>query len=309
MAIQTPLPPTGNEGPYGFPIEPDTRGPDAFTTVLETLKRRLSGPIDAEVRSLVWRLWFTPWQIPSSPRVVAREAEWLRSTTPRAFRSPVGDLAGYEAGSGPTVLLLHGWGDHAARLGAFVEPLTRRGMRVVALDLPAHGSSPGRTTDLYEIGAVLDTVLTDEQVVAAVAHSMGGQALLRALAGGKHELRTAALIAPAVRLESALRRFLELFELPDELGRALVEDIESHFGTEVWASTDSQRQAEKVTVPVLLASDDSDEQVPPEDTELLAKALTDVTWLRTSWLGHTRILRDDGVVAEVSEAIAEHALG
>jgi pimeloyl-ACP methyl ester carboxylesterase len=265
--------------------------------------------VDSEVRSLVWRLWFTPWQIPPSPRVVAREAAWLRSATPRTFRTPVGDLSGYAAGDGPTVLLLHGWGDHAARMGAFIEPLIRRGMRVIAFDLPAHGSSPGRTADLYQVGSALDAVLRDEPVVAAVAHSMGGQALLRALASGEHDLRTAALLAPAVRLQSALRRFVELFELPAEVGRALGEDIESHFGADVWDATDSGRHAARVTIPVLLATDDQDEQVPPEDTRRLAGALPNVSWLRTSWLSHTRILHDDGVVAEVSEAVAEHALG
>ena len=301
--------PTGRADEQHAPAEEDSRGPGAFTAILDALNRRLPGGVDAEVRSLAWRLWFTPWQIPASPRVVAREAAWLRTTTSTVFRTPVGDLAGYHAGSGPTVLLIHGWGDHAARMGAFVEPLTRRGMRVVAFDLPAHGSSPGRTTDLFEVQTALESVLREEPVVAAVAHSMGGQALLRSLAGGDHSIRTAALLAPAVRLESALRRFIELFALPDEVARALSEDFVTHFGHDVWEATDAHRHAARVRIPVLLASDDQDEQVPLEDTELLAGALPNVTWLRTSWLSHTRILHDDGVVAEVSEAVAEHALG
>lgn len=193
-------------------------------------------------------------------------------------------------------------------MDAFVEPLTRRGMRVVAFDLPAHGSSPGRTTDLFEVQTALESVLRDEPVVAAVAHSMGAQALLRSVAGGDHGLRTAALLAPAVRLESALRRFVELFALPAEVARALADDFEAHFGRDIWEETDGHRHAARVPIPVLLATDDQDEQVPLEDTELLASALPNVTWLRTSWLSHTRILHDDGVVAEVSEAIAEHAL-
>ena len=302
------LAPTGTEGAQRLPAEEDMKGPGAFTAILDTLTRELRGGVDAEVRSLAWRLWFTPWQMPPSPRVVAREAEWLAGTTPQLFRTPVGDLPGYAAGTGPTVLLLHGWGDHAARMGAFVEPLTRRGMRVVAFDFPAHGGSPGRTTDLFQIGTALESVLSEEPVVAAVAHSMGAQALLRTLAGGDHGLRTAALVAPSVRLESSLRRFLEIFDLPAELGRALAEDFEAHFGSDVWEQTGSHRHAPHVPIPVLLATDDQDEQIPPEDTELLAHALPNVRWLRTSWLSHTRILHDDGVVAEVSEAVAEHAL-
>ena len=122
-------------------------------------------------------------------------------------------------------------------------------------------------------------------------------------------MRTAALLAPAVSLRSALRRFLELFELPEDVGRALAEDIEARFGEDVWEATDSHRHAHRVSIPVLLATDDEDEQVPLEDTKLLAASLPNVRWLRTSWLSHTRILHDAGVVAEVSEAVAEHAWG
>ncbi len=44
-----------------------------------------------------------------------------------------------------TVALIHGWTGRAAFMSAFVEPLNAEGFDVVALDLPGHGRSSGRT--------------------------------------------------------------------------------------------------------------------------------------------------------------------
>ncbi|MCH2108975.1 MAG: hypothetical protein MK135_06570 [Polyangiaceae bacterium] len=49
-------------------------------------------------------------------------------------------------GSGPQILLVHGWGGAGVQMAAFVDPLVERGYSVVVVDLPAHGGSEGRTT-------------------------------------------------------------------------------------------------------------------------------------------------------------------
>src|SRR5262245_33438522 len=49
---------------------------------------------------------------------------------------------------GPTVVLLHGWGSHAARFATFVAPLRAAGFGVIGIDAPAHGTSPGQFSDL-----------------------------------------------------------------------------------------------------------------------------------------------------------------
>src|SRR5688500_16792196 len=79
------------------------------------------------------KLWFTPWRVQPSERGLRRQAEWLSGTTPAHFSTRYGHIAGFEAGTGPTVLLVHGWGERAASLGALVRPLTSAGYRVVGI--------------------------------------------------------------------------------------------------------------------------------------------------------------------------------
>ena len=51
---------------------------------------------------------------------------------------------GEAAASRGRVMLVHGWSGRALVMTAFVEPLLRQGIDVVAIDLPGHGDSDGR---------------------------------------------------------------------------------------------------------------------------------------------------------------------
>ena len=54
---------------------------------------------------------------------------------------------------GPTVLLLHGWGGHARQMLPLADALAARGLRPVLVDLPAHGGSRGRVSNLPQFAA------------------------------------------------------------------------------------------------------------------------------------------------------------
>src|SRR5689334_9242192 len=64
--------------------------------------------------------------------------------------------------SGPSVLLMHGWGGARAQMTGFVEPLLAAGYRVVAYDQPAHGQSNGETTNILEIAPTMNLIAEQE---------------------------------------------------------------------------------------------------------------------------------------------------
>jgi hypothetical protein len=94
-------------------------------------------------------------------------------------------------GSGPLVLLLHGWGGRSEQLAAFVGPLTAAGHRVIALDAPGHGRSGpgalgGRRSTVPEFSAALRAAAAQDggRVHAVVAHSFGAAAAALAVREG-----------------------------------------------------------------------------------------------------------------------------
>src|SRR5688572_29852642 len=204
-------------------------------------------------------LWFTPWRLPQSERSRARESEWLREARP--FQ--VAGLKGFVAGNGPVVLLAHGWGGWASRLGAFVRPLVETGHQVVGMDLPAHGSSPGRRTNPFEMAdALLEVSRSAGPVHALISHSFGGIVSLLAMERGLKP-GAAVFLSPALRSDHVRDRFAELFKLRPPVMDALVRVIDERFGSEVWEHLDARRIAYRLAsrgpdVPVLIAHDPED---------------------------------------------------
>ncbi|MBW3664201.1 MAG: alpha/beta hydrolase [Actinobacteria bacterium] len=276
----------------------DRRG-IALATLLATrtvgrVSRRAAAP-------LAGALWFTPWRV-ETPRARAGGDAWLE----RATRLELPDgLAGAATGDGPTVLLVHGWGTRGATMRVAADALAAAGYRAVVMDLPAHGDSPGRRTNLYEAAAAVRTVAETVHARAVVAHSIGGPTTLLALDAAL-EVDAVALIAPAVRLDEAVARFVERFRLPRRAAEGLWDRIEARFGPEVWAAVAAERIVTGLDVPGLVVGDRDDPEVAIASIERLARAWPGARLVTTSGLGHDRVLRDDGVVAEVAGFIVEH---
>ncbi len=252
-----------------------------------------------------WQLWFTPWVVPLSDRARAREASWVKATTP--LRIPYGrrHLNGFAAGSGPTVLLVHGWGDQASRLGAFVQRLVNAGFRVVGVDLPAHGSSPGLRADAYRVAeAITATAEFVGGVDAVVAHSMGGVETLMALKRGL-KVRRIVLLASARRMEQALRNFQAMLAVPQRSMDGLAAAIERRYGTTVWDDLSADLLVRDLDVPALLFHDRSDRQVAFDEGKALHAAWHGSRFIATQGLGHDRLVRDPDVVRAAVEFLAD----
>ena len=254
------------------------------------------------------RLWFTPWRVGATPTSRQREAEWLAATEPLTVPFAGRRLHGFTAGAGPAVLLVHGWGDHAARLGAFISPLVDSGHRVIGVDLPAHGASPGRQTNIFEGARAITAAATHVGGVdAIVAHSLGGAETIVALERGLR-VRAVALVASAVRLTNAIEPFARMFALPPGAVTGLQREIERRFGQGVWEELAADRAARSLDAPALVVHDRDDPQVPFADGERLAAAWPTATLHVTDGLKHHRVLRDPGVVTAVTDFLTT-ALG
>jgi pimeloyl-ACP methyl ester carboxylesterase len=164
------------------------------------------------------RLYFTPWRMPLSDKARERQREWLRGSRPIVLEIAGRRIAGFEAGAGPNVLLLHGWGEASGRMGAFVAPLVQAGYRVLAIDLPAHGESSGHRTNAYEAAEVIRAVADRVGgVEAVVAHSMGAHATVFAVTGGM-SVNSVVLLSPSTRFDHVFEKFVALFALPPRAG-------------------------------------------------------------------------------------------
>lgn len=114
-----------------------------------------------------------------------------------------------EAGSGPAVLLVHGW-PTSSFLWRGVMPAIARERRVVALDLPGFGASDKPTDVTYDlpfftaaVGGFLDALGIDR--VDLVAHDLGGPVSVRFALDNPDRVRSLALLNTLLYREDMTR--------------------------------------------------------------------------------------------------------
>jgi pimeloyl-ACP methyl ester carboxylesterase len=254
--------------------------------------------------TLASRLWFTPWPVPLGERAAAKQAKWLETTEPTTFRVGGHALRGFTSGRGPTVLLVHGWGESAASLGAFVEPLVSAGYRVVGFDLPGHGDVP-RRTDIFEISRTIRAIADRlDGVDAVIAHSMGGYSTMVALTEGL-EVNAAVLVAPASDVGHVMKKFRTMLALPTRAIDGLRDDIARRFGADVWDRLNVREHARRFTADALIVHDRDDAQIDVTESEALAAAWPGARLMTTSGLGHDRATRDAMVIDRIARFLDE----
>lgn len=196
---------------------------------------------------------------------------------------------------GPAVLLVHGWGGHAAQMRGFVHPLLAAGFRVIAYDQPAHGVSEGRLTGLPDFADVLAEVASHHgEVQAVVGHSLGATAAALALARGLAVKRVVA-VSPPADLVGYSRRFARWHWIPEPVRGAMQAAIEERYGIR-WSELELARLAPRLGAEALVIHDRDDRMVPWTQGASFARHWPGARLHSTDGLGHGRILQDDAVL-------------
>jgi pimeloyl-ACP methyl ester carboxylesterase len=204
-------------------------------------------------------------------------------------------------GDGPTVLLVHGWGGNRLQLGAFVLPLVDAGYRVVAFDQPAHGDSPGKTTNVFVVADSLQVIGSYYGPFQAIlAHSLGTLGTSFALVNRDFPHPSRLVYFGALnRLMDFVPRFQVMAQLSDEITAGLAQAIENRFGRDELEAITNARLVPHLPLPALLFHDRQDAVTPVSDSRAIARAWPGAQLVETDGLGHRRVLRDAKIIEQV----------
>lgn len=260
-----------------------------------------------------------PEGAPDDPRSSPRAALRLFRTPPRSdpsrypmevleearkFRLRVGrrgvQVQAYAWGEGPPVLLVHGWGSRAARLGSLVAPLVERGLQAVAFDAPAHGASEGRTSGVQDFHDAIRAVLERTGPLhGAVGHSLGAAALALLFAWEEHpQPERLVLTAGPADMRFILGLFGRQAGVPGPVLAGVRRRMERRFGRGL-DEYSLPRQALPPGIRVLLVHDEDDDVVPAAHSHRIARAWPGARLFLTRGLGHSLLVHDPRVVEAV----------
>lgn len=278
---------------------------DKSTNVRNTTERKGVGSARVGMRALsavspkaasyvARRLFVTPRKYARPQRehaILAKgkrfEFLWMRRT-----------LCAWSFGEGPTIALVHGWEGRGAQLGSLVDPLVNAGYRVVMFDAPAHGDSPGKTADpLRFAGALQALAKWVDGFYGVIAHSMGSLAVSIALREGLSVQRVA-FVAPGASPQKATAYMAELLDLPPSVLGGLRSQLAKKAGKS-WEALNRSALAEGFELPLLVVHDEDDREVKVENAQRIVHRWPGSKLVVTKGLGHTRILRDEGVVKKI----------
>ena len=283
--------------------QPDTPSAKPTPLILKLLgiAFRLGGKIAPKITGCIaYKLWVSPprFKIPNSELDALKTAEIKTQ-----------DINGHAittfgwGKSGPTILLVHGWSGRGTQMGALAKSLVESGYRVLSFDAPAHGSSSGKQTNIYEIS---DTILGLDKIYgpfeSVITHSFGGPCFAIATKKGLKTSRVVN-ISPPSTTAGLVKKFTLALSIPEKAENALMRCIESKFGKDVWHDTSMENNVRNLNLPAMVIHDADDMDVPLHEGETIAKAWNNVSFIQTNKLGHRRILRDPETIKNAVEFI------
>jgi len=205
-------------------------------------------------------------------------------------------IAASTLGTGPTVMLVHGWGGSAKDMTPLAVAYANGGYRSIVFDMPGHGRSSGRESSLVEfLRAMRAVVRLFGSPDIIVGHSFGGAAAVFGITELALPVRGAVLISPAPGPAYYVERFARTLGLPSARTHGMVQRLVKRVGRTL-ESLDAVSAAQHARVPAVVFHDPADREVPFEFVQRMTDAWDGARLVEAPSLGHKRILRDPSTI-------------
>lgn len=277
-------------------ISPDAAGKAAFRLFATTPGRR---PRSAKEKALF-----------------ARSEGWMRQAERATLAFAGGSAVAHRFAARPCqafsgrVLVVHGWGSRAAYLSTLTEALVAAGHEVVALDLPGHGASRGRTLTLPMAVKAIDAAWQRfGGFDYFCGHSFGGASLACAASGlvpcvPAHRPRRLVTIGSPSEMSWLFKDLGRFLKLGPKAQDALEGHVEKIAGVPL-SAFDAANGAGRLKVPMLVVHAQDDKEVPALHARRYAASGPNVTLEWANGFGHRRIVSAEPVIARIVQFFAE----
>ena len=208
-------------------------------------------------------------------------------------------------GTGPTVVLAHGWGGRAGQMVKLADAIAKAGFEVVVFDAQGHGDSPGRRIGfrrLIDDLNALDEAMAGD-IAAWVCHSASGLCL--AAARIRHGLNPRRMVF----LATPRAPYIPINELTRHLNPrdSVLERCREYYAGEFGMSWEEMERcaafANHGDAELLLIQDRDDPRVEDGDAEKIAAAWGNARILHTEGLGHLKLLWSDDVAQAINTTL------
>lgn len=259
---------------------------------------RLANLFSSTVSSkMLYWLWRHPIKYKAKPSEIA----YKKKAQTKTFEFMGNTYRAYSWGEGPNVFLMHGWDGRGTQLASFIDPLVKKGFRVITFDAHAHGESVGNQATPV---LIKDMVVKVEKLYGGftyvISHSVGSLFVLLSLTEN-FSIDRLVLISPTQNLWLTFQKVKARLGVPRQAEEKFLAALE-HDYPDCWNYFSNERMVKSLQqLPVLIIHDEDDDYIPVNEGRELHSQWSGSEFIATRGLGHRKILRDSGVVNSAVE--------
>jgi pimeloyl-ACP methyl ester carboxylesterase len=283
-------------------VSPTLAGKAAFRLFCHTPSRRVHSEKERTVLAAASRRMET----------ATRADLTVPGGTIASYRFPAAERNGPQDDVAGPVLVVHGWASRSEHMMAVIDGIRQSGRDVVAIDLPGHGRSSGRTLNLPMGVRAIDAAWRHYGPFGAmVGHSFGGVVVLNAAQGsvagiGARRPDRLALIAAPASIPGLFATVAGWLGISGRARQVFEGEVQRLTGRPL-ARFDGASQLSEVSVPTLIVHARDDKEVASESAETYASAGPHVRLHWADGLGHRRIIGARPVARLIGSFVHEPA--
>ena len=216
----------------------------------------------------------------------------------------------YEMGKkdGKIIFLVHGWNGNAGQMAPIARQLAKLGYRVISFDLPAHGKSHLKFTNLRKMSLALHSVIAQVNPMepfSVISHSFGSAVSIYTLTQDQFEIDKLILLTSPDKFEPIFMEFAQAIGLNKKAYQVMMNGISDI----VRQPADQMRLSEmcrEISVnELIMVHDKKDSVLAFKNAEAFAAANLDCTLVQLENVGHYRMLWNEQVLGIISRVFAQ----
>jgi esterase/lipase len=250
------------------------------------------------------------FQRPHFQKIRDREKDFLEKT--KILRLPYSpeDIIIYEVGNkdGKKVLMVHGWDSNPGSMAGIAEELIYQGFHVLVFNVPAHGISVQKTTNMLYVSDILIHVLKKFNIkenISIVTHSFGSGATSFALKKSGIKVDKLVFITSPDKLYDIFKDFADRIGLTDKAFRIMCKTTEKKFNYSFEEMQISKLLESSHFNKLLLIHDKKDTILPFKNAEVISRISKNTELYATEDKGHYRILWDKTVIGKIRDFLLQ----
>ena len=257
---------------------------------------------------------FKLFQRPINKNIRRREQIFYQEARHFLLRSQNPPIHGYEMGNpnGKLVVLVHGWESNAGSMYKIAKHLADKGYRVMSLDLPAHGKSEGKATNIRGASGAIISLLeavNPQEPFSLISHSFGSAASALALSESSYQVRNLIFLTSPDFIEDITKGFQSVMGFSDRVLKGFQRHIEKVVGKPLDEIAVSKMGKKMRYEQLTLIHDRFDKILPYGNSERIAAALPNAKLIPLERVGHYRMLWEEEVIEHIEEALEGRAVG